>query len=294
MLNHTLQDTTLFGSLDALFWGDREFVEASTPFRIAPAVDDRPYFHQFLRLDRLQELKRLFGEGALPYVEAGYAVVLLTGGAVVLLALVMIGLPLLAGRTVRQGRAFWGVVFAGLGVGYMAAEMALIQRFVPLLGTTVSAAGIVIGSLLISSGAGSLVSGRVMPRAASLVARTAAAGVSLALLFFVLPGVFPVLLPLPGVARVVASICLVAVPGFLMGMPFPLGLRMIACEQPANIPWVWGINGACSVGGACLAPILALEFGISAVLAAAAGAYLLVAAVAGARSLKMGHDGSPS
>ena len=294
MVRHQLQDTTLFSALDALLRGDRDLVEANSPFRIAPAVDDRPYFYQFLRLDRLPALGRLFGTGALPYVEAGYAVVLLTGVAVLLLALMLITLPLLAGRTVREGRVLWALVFAGLGVGYMAAEIALIQRFVPLLGTTVSSAGIVIGSLLVSSGAGSLFSGRLTPGARTLFTRAGAVGVSLVILFLVLPWVLPLLLPLPAALRVVASVLVAAVPGFLMGMPFPLGLRLLAQHQPANIPWVWGINGACSVAGASIAPILAVELGMSAVLAAGAGAYAFVAIVAGTHALRAKPQTIPS
>ena len=286
MARHQLQDTTLFSALDALLRGDREFVEAKSPFRLAPAVDDRPYFHQFLQLDRLPELGRLFGTGALPYVEAGYAVVLLTAAAVLLLATMLITLPLLAGRTVRQGRVLWALVFAGLGAGYMAAEIALIQRFVQLLGTTVSSAGIVIGSLLVSSGAGSLFSGRLTSGGRSLFTLAGAVAVSLLILFLVLPRVLPLLLPLPAALRVVASVLLAALPGFLMGMPFPLGLRLLAHHQPANIPWVWGINGACSVAGASIAPILAVELGMSAVLAAGAGAYAFVAIVAGTHALR--------
>ena len=278
--HHALQDTTFFGMLDALLRGDREIVEDAFPFRITPAVDDRPYFHQFLRLDRLPMLGRLFGDGALPYVEAGYAVVLLTGAVVLLLALGLIAIPLATGSTERKGRAFWAAVFAALGIGYMMAEIALIQRFVPLLGSTVTSAGIVIGALLVSSGAGSLISGRLEPETRVISFRAGSVALSLAGLLFVLPWMLPLLLPLPAALRIVAAISLVVLPGYLMGMPFPLGIRMIAGRQPANIPWVWGINGGCSVGGACLAPIIAVELGMSAVLAVAAVAYLLVGLLA--------------
>jgi hypothetical protein len=168
-------------------------------------------------------------------------------------------------------------VFAGLGIGYMVAELSLIQRFVPLLGNTVTSAGIVIGSLLVSSGAGSLASARVNARPRTLAVCTAAVVSLLALLFLALPLMMPLLLPLPGGGRALAAILLAALPGFAMGFPFPLGLRLLASGEAENIPWVWAINGACSVVGAAIAPIIAVECGLSAVLVVAAGAYAVVA-----------------
>ena len=181
--------------------------------------------------------------------------VLLTAAVVLVLALVLIALPLVAGRTEREGRALWAGIFAALGVGYMMAEIALIQKFVPLLGTTITSAGIVIGSLLVSSGAGSLVSEAGTGNSNHLLqgwGRGSLAGVP----FLILPWLLPLLLPLPAAFRVVASLGLVAVPGFIMGTPFPLGLREMARREPGNVPWVWAINGGCSVAGRALHPSL--------------------------------------
>jgi hypothetical protein len=45
--------------------------------------------------------------------------------------------------------------------------------------------------------------------------------------------------------------------------------------------WAWGINGCFSVVGAAAVPIVATWFGLNAVLAIAAGAYLVAVLVAG-------------
>jgi len=60
---------------------------------------------------------------------------------------------------------------------------------------------------------------------------------------------------------------------FLMGMPFPLGLRRLATSAPGWIPWAWGINGCASVLSAVLATVLAIHLGFTAVVALAAGLY---------------------
>ena len=59
-----------------------------------------------------------------------------------------------------------------------------------------------------------------------------------------------------------------------MGIPFPLGLRLLNRTHPAEVPWAWGINGCLSVVGAAIATLIAVEVGYSTLLVLAAGAYL--------------------
>jgi len=76
--------------------------------------------------------------------------------------------------------------------------------------------------------------------------------------------------------RMGITIMLVAPMGFLMGIPFPAGLRWILEKNySVYIPWFWGINGAASVISSILAAMLALSFGFSWVLRMGAGMYLL-------------------
>ncbi len=65
---------------------------------------------------------------------------------------------------------------------------------------------------------------------------------------------------LPFSMRAAASLTLVAVPGTLMGLPFPLGLRSLA-SQEGGVAWAWAVNGIASVLGASLAIVLAMEVG---------------------------------
>jgi hypothetical protein len=79
--------------------------------------------------------------------------------------------------------------------------------------------------------------------------------------------------------------------GFLMGMPFPTGLRVIASKGSALqlapreqvsepiadnslVEWAWAMNAASSVLGSVLAMVLAVHFGFTAASALAGGAYL--------------------
>jgi hypothetical protein len=61
--------------------------------------------------------------------------------------------------------------------------------------------------------------------------------------------------------------------GFVMGMPFPLGMRWAGTHQPGVVPWLWGINGVMSVMGSALAIALAIHISFQITLVIAAVTY---------------------
>jgi hypothetical protein len=74
--------------------------------------------------------------------------------------------------------------------------------------------------------------------------------------------------------------------GFVMGMPFPTGLRALAAGPARDVPsgarrednaveWAWAMNAAASVLGSVLAMVIAIQFGLNVTLACGVGAYLL-------------------
>ena len=104
-----------------------------------------------------------------------------------------------------------------------------------------------------------------------------------------LPDLIRALLGMPFAVRVAAAVGVVAIPAFVMGMPFPTGLRALAEQaRESSVPWVWGINGATSVLASVGGMILAIEFGYKAVFAAGALCYL------GAAVLARGWVGIPA
>jgi hypothetical protein len=76
------------------------------------------------------------------------------------------------------------------------------------------------------------------------------------------------------IARFAISILLLAPLGFLMGMPFPVGIRMAGAANPMLVPWSWGVNGCLSVISSVLSVVIAMSFGFSIVLRLAAIVYL--------------------
>jgi CHASE2 domain-containing sensor protein len=59
-----------------------------------------------------------------------------------------------------------------------------------------------------------------------------------------------------------------------MGMALPIGIRLVEKDGPSIIPWVWAVNGACSVLGSVVAWGISLNFGFNAALWTSAAVYL--------------------
>jgi SAM-dependent methyltransferase len=268
-----LEDDRLLVGLDRLLSPERAAFIADYPFRLRPPTDEQPFFSQFLRWQSLPYLSRLFGERTLPFLEMGYLIAFVTFVELAAAAVLLILLPLSRLRSESRKRYAVFVYFGSLGVGYMFVEMVLIHRFVLYLGPPVLAAAVTITSLLVFSGAGSLcserlsVSPRTPCRAATLVA------VLLLLYTCVLPILLHRTIGWPLAARLpLAFLCLGPL-AFVMGVPFPTGLRLLGRMDKRGVPWAWGINGCLSVVGASLATIVAVEAGVGVVQALGALAY---------------------
>lgn len=258
----------------------RRFADAYV-FAVAPASDARPYPHRFLRAGSVRTLLRSGSTSWLPFAEWGYIALLATLAQSALLAALLILLPaVLHSRVVRaRGGPLTPLVvfFSALGVGYMAAEIALIQQFTLLLGNPVYAVAMVLAAILISSGVGSVWSDRFAPSTARIAGGALAS--ALALFAAVLLDVVHRLQPTSILVRGAAAALLLAPVAAVMGTLFPLGLRGIARGDSVRIAWAWSANGFASVVSVPLAALIAVEAGSRALLLVAATAYVAAALV---------------
>ena len=90
----------------------------------------------------------------------------------------------------------------------------------------------------------------------------------------VTPWIFTATLGLSMSWRIAIAVAIIAPLGLLLGMPFPIGVRIVAKEAPALVPWGWGVNGFCTVVGSVGAMILGMAFGFKVVLLVAGLCYL--------------------
>ena len=119
------------------------------------------------------------------------------------------------------------------------------------LGHPVYALSVVLFSLILWTGFGSMASERVrLDGAGKLVAWSVVSAAYL----FALPFWLPLLFDLDGAGLLVrAGLCvLVLAPaGFLMGFGFPTGMQLVSAINTGPMPWFWGINGGAGVRRKC-------------------------------------------
>jgi hypothetical protein len=163
--------------------------------------------------------------------------------------------------------------FAFLGLGFMFVEVSLVQKMILPLEMPSYAVAAVLASILVSSGIGSLVSHRVP------ALRTPSIAIMISILVMVysllLPFLSGIISPHPMVIKFLLVFFILLPLGLLMGIPFPVGLKILGESDETLIPWAWAINGCLSVLAPLLAIMLAMAMGFRSVLWAGAGAYLL-------------------
>jgi predicted membrane-bound spermidine synthase len=267
---NAISDSTFFIYADELLSGDREKLYREYGFHLRPATDDKPYFSQFLRWKSLPQLAGIFGSQTVSFLELGWLIAAVSFLQISLLAILLIIFPL-SKLGLRGGHIRWTLLyFSGLGAGYMLLEIVLIQKFILFFGNAIYAASFVISIMMLSSGAGSYYSTRILPTRMIMQRILMMIFLILVLYTFFLSPLLNQVAGYTDLIKLFISLPLVALPAILMGMPFPLGLRALAAKVEKNVPWAWGINSCVSVISASLAAILAVEAGFSTVILFAA------------------------
>jgi hypothetical protein len=83
------------------------------------------------------------------------------------------------------------------------------------------------------------------------------------------------LLQAAGAGQVLGAFALLAPPALLMGVPFPVGLRLLV-PSPRHRAFGWAANGVASVLASVVAVPLAMSWGISRLLLLAGVCYALM------------------
>jgi spermidine synthase len=258
-------------------------------YNVAPVTDNAPFFFFTLKAGQILGAEGL-RRGIDWKVNLGVLVLLLVLAISLVAVLSFLILPL-AIHSSRQSPIPL-LYFVAVGVGYIVVEIAFIQRFVLFLGHPTYALTVVIFLLMLSSGAGSLLSRRWLLRAEMVWMPLVLIIVALTANVFFLPHWLATWVGLAFSYRLIISAILLAPLGLMMGMPFPTGLRALAAmalAAPAStldkenqnqnedkaVEWAWAMNAAASVLGSVLAMVIAIQFGLNVTLACGVAAYLL-------------------
>jgi hypothetical protein len=150
----------------------------------------------------------------------------------------------------------------------MMVEIGQLERLIVFLGHPIYGLTVVMFTLLLASSLGSLSSSRMGVLLWAL---------PLVLLAFIVGG--PLITgSMTGAStamRILVSAILLFPCGFLMGMAFPLGMKIAAREEGSPQAWYWAINGAFSVIASVLAVVVAVFWGVTATLFTGLAVYLV-------------------
>jgi len=267
------QQAAKFGEFDRFFSApDKQAFIDDYYFDVSAPTDDRPFFFELYRWRHITDWESFVGDAGI----TGHGILLVLFAELLILSTVFVILPLwIVKRRQLQvaGRGAVLTYFSALGLGYILVEIVLSQRFILFLGHPVYALSVVLSGLLFFSGLGSLTAGR-LGLEGGRAQRVAILGILVVGLIYMiaLPPLFQRFLVAEAPFRVLLSFVLLAPLGFLMGMPFPLGVRRLE-GQGAVVAWAWGVNGYFSVLGSVLSVILGLALGFTWVLGIALAVY---------------------
>jgi hypothetical protein len=243
------------------------------PMDVLPQTDDRPFPYRFLKWSRLKALYKMTGSRFYSLFMSGEIVVFVVLMEALGISILFLFLPFFT--ILKETRKFYFshmLYFFAVGSGFMFIELFLIKKYIFVFGDPVISLTIVITGLLVFSAFGGYCSQRV---SAKIFPNAIAALIAILIcMFFVFKPILHGIVQFNQFLRCALSLLLLLPPGFLMGLPFPLGMRYIL-NLPAQRAYAWTINGCASVLAAIASAQIALGLSISAILIFAILAYFL-------------------
>jgi hypothetical protein len=252
---------------------------------LTPTWDANPFFFNQLRLTDLSSLARA-SRAANGMIHGNLSATVTLMELVAISALVLVFVLIYPTKEVVRdvpGRVtgWCSAYFLAIGLGFMFVEIALIQRMSIFMGHPVYGLAIVLFSIILATGVGSLISERAMPTASrALAGWPLALAAYLASLPFWLSPVLTAAETGSLVVRACVCLAIVSPSGILMGFMFPTGLRLCGRVEPRLAPWLWAVNGAAGVLASGLAVLLSIQTSLDVSLWVGAGAYAALAGIA--------------
>lgn len=251
----------------------------NSPFNITATTDNNPYF--FL-LVRPFDLPRVFTS------DSGWIREITYNGVRVLV--IMTALSLLFAFTIlamtwrlpkakmpRETSRLLSLYFVGIGFGYILVQLGLLQRLIVILGHPTYAFSVILFTMLIGSGIGSLISDRLPRKRFPLIW----AGVVVVIILVL--AIYPLFVMMDQIRSLTARMIICGtIPfsaGVVLGFCLPMGVRFAGHYGEYAVQRLWAINGAATVAGSCLAAFVGVAFGSRSVLIVSLLCYLLVAIV---------------
>jgi len=243
-------------------------------FEVHPSTDDEPFFFNYYKWENALTL--VDGTGGYITTQFPMGLLVVAWSLLQLTFLAVLGILLPLGRKQRAKANAPGMMlyFGALGLGFIFTEVMLMQKLTLVVGGPTLSLAFTLTVILLSSALGSLWSARLDVERPRTLAQLA---VVLPLLLLCGVGALHVLTPrLVGASMLVSLLGagLVAAPlAFVLGIPFPVGMRVLQARLPEWTPWAWAVNAFTTVVGSVLSLLCGMTMGFTATGVVAACIY---------------------
>ena len=251
--NGLMQEAVLYNFLQSIYSHQAALEDyiAQHPFNISPCKDDSPFFYKVKK--------------GLPSEYVG----LLIGVALfnaILLALLALKLRSNNSKEIISKLKLPFITCLTIGIGFMILEVSLFQKFILYLGSPTVSLSILLCSMLVGMGLGSLFGHNIFrgnhQRRIWFVSTIVI--VYGTILFIGGPFLLNYLLAYSQIIRAIFSFVMLFPLGFFLGILFPTSLSIVKERKMERfIPWLYGINGSMSVLGSVVAVVLSMTIGFS-------------------------------
>jgi predicted membrane-bound spermidine synthase len=248
---------------------DLEAPVPDLPYNFFPPTDMQPFFfNQAQFTSPIQTAKMAFitkGSG----VYHGHAKATFNLILIIIFSGIMVGITIAwpLSYTIKDLDKYFilsgTLFFLLIGIGFMLLEISLLQGMGVFLGHPIYGLSVVLFSLILSTGIGSLISEKHQlrnKRAVRIWSLTTF--LYTVVLFIFLEGIFYQFSDTSLAVRSLTCFAVIFPLGILLGYGFPTGMRFANKINSRATTWFWGMNGAAGVLSSALAIAFSISFGI--------------------------------
>jgi len=240
---------------------------------VEPQSDGRPFPGRLLKWSQVRQYYRTMGSRLYTLLLSGEVVVAVVLIEAIVVSVVILVFPLFfLGRTRGTLPLSALIFFLNVGFGFMLVELFFIHAYTLFFSEPVVSFTVVLTGILISSSIGGYFSQRLTRhwlRYGVITLVLLLAGLWLTLDYWA-----TVCLNAPGWWGYLLILALLFPVGFLLGLPFPLAIRLLL-PTPAQRAHAWAVNGCASVVTSVAAMQLAISVGLAALLSGAILSYAI-------------------
>lgn len=240
---------------------------------VSPQTDNRPFPSRFLKWSGFSRLYKSMGSRLYSILMSGEIIVSVVFLEALAISVFLLVLPLIA-IPEKKEKNFKSHIFffLSVGAGFMFLELFFIKEYILLFGDPTVSFIIVVSGILVFSSIGGFLSQQIRPNnfKKSLIILIFV----LILIFISLDTIIHYILGFSSFMRYFLAFLLLLPVGFLVGLPFPLGMRYLL-KSPVERAYAWAANGCTSILSAILSAQIAISSGISIILVCAVLSYIL-------------------